>query len=295
MPSDIEKEHIKRSRSLWSKTIGVAYGIIRSHGDVYQANYLLQDCYLASRLRKKPLIGYSVGSDLRVSLKHYALGRIVRHNLKNCDKIIVSTPDLIDIAKKYREDAEYIPPAVDPKFFFPKPKNEHSGKKKVLIASNFNWRKGTDIAIKALSKIKEDVEVSTIAQGPNFSEALALASSKGLTVNVLPKVPHQKMNEYLWSADVIIDQFRVGSPGTVVLEAIACNRPAITFVSSAYPEYAEFEPKDVDSEDKIVEELGKVFTDDNILNAQRNYFLKNHKMDVAVQRYLKLYRSLIEE
>lgn len=294
MPSDIEKKHIKRSRSLWSKTLGLAYEILRSHGDVYQANYLLQDCYLAAHLGKKPLIGYSVGSDLRVSLKHYAWGRIVRSNLKNCEKIIVSTPDLIEIARKYRDDVEYIPPAVDPKLFYPKPKEQHDGKKRVLVASNFNWRKGTDIAIKALSKVK-DVEVSTIAQGPDFQEALKLASSRGLTINILPRVPHERMNEYLWNADVIIDQFRVGCPGTVVLEAIACNRPAITYVSSAYAEYAGFQPKDVDSEDKIVDELGRALADDSILDAQRKYFLKNHNMDVTVARYLSLYRSLAEK
>ena len=54
MPVDLEKQHIKRSRGLWDKTFGIALKILRAKGDVYHAHYLLQDCYIASKLGKKP-------------------------------------------------------------------------------------------------------------------------------------------------------------------------------------------------------------------------------------------------
>lgn len=70
LPSDIKWKHVKRSRGLWSKTFGLAYKIMRVKADVYHAHYLLQDCYIAAKLGKKPLIGHAHGSDLRSSLNH---------------------------------------------------------------------------------------------------------------------------------------------------------------------------------------------------------------------------------
>ena len=118
MPVELEKQHIKRSRGFWDKTFGIALNILRVRGDLYHVHYLLQDCYIASRLDKKPLIGHAHGSDLRTNLNHFVWSRIVRHNLKHCDKIIVSTPDILSIAKQYREEAEYLPNPVDAELFY---------------------------------------------------------------------------------------------------------------------------------------------------------------------------------
>src|SRR5512137_546018 len=79
LPVDIDGQHIKRTRGLWSKTFGVGYKILRSSGDIYHSNYLLQDCYVAIRLGKKPILGWGLGSDIRASLNHPLWGRLVRH------------------------------------------------------------------------------------------------------------------------------------------------------------------------------------------------------------------------
>ncbi|MEM2876127.1 MAG: glycosyltransferase, partial [Candidatus Bathyarchaeia archaeon] len=107
--------------------------------------YLLQDCYIALRLGRKPLIGHAHGSDLRLGLRHRLWRRLVEYNLKRCDKIFVSTPDILELARQYREDAEYLPNPVDTQVFYPKPPSERDGKLKVLIASDSSWDvKGTD-------------------------------------------------------------------------------------------------------------------------------------------------------
>ena len=225
--------------------------IFRLRGDVYHVNYLLQDCHIASRFGKRPLIGHAHGSDLRAGLKHFLWKRMVRHNLKNCNKVLVSTPDILELARQYSEDAEYLPNPVDTQLFYPKPMPDRNGKLKVLIASNSDWNvKGTDMAIKALSQIKDQVDVSIIHHGKDFDRTVELAKSLGLNLHVLKKVPHEKMSEYYWGSEVVIDQFRMGSLGMITLEAIACGRPVLTFVSSKYPEYRDFPLKDVDTEEK---------------------------------------------
>ncbi|MEM3698131.1 MAG: glycosyltransferase [Candidatus Bathyarchaeia archaeon] len=293
MPSDVEKQHIKRSRGFWSKTFDIAYKILRAKGDIYHVHYLLQDCYIATRLGKKPLIGHAHGSDLRTSLKHPLWGRIVRHNLRRCDKILVSTPDVLGIAKEFREDAEYLPNPVDTEIFYPKRLEEHNGKKRVLIASDSNWAvKGTDVAIRALSRIKEEVEVSIIRYGVDFERTLSLASSLGLHLNVLPKVPHEKLNQYYWNADVVIDRFKLGSLGMVSLEAIACGRPVITHVSSEYPEYKDFPIKDITEEDEIVCAISGCNA--KLWQMEYAYLKKYHKTENIVKKLLSTHLRLLD-
>jgi glycosyltransferase involved in cell wall biosynthesis len=291
MDSNIEKQHIKRSRGFWSKTFGLAYKISRAKGDIYHVHYLLQDCYIATRFGKKPLIGHAHGTDLRTSLNHTLWGRIVRHNLKKCDKVLVSTPDVFGIAKQFREDAEYLPNPVDPEFFYPKPIREHSGKKRVLIASDSNWKvKGTDITIRGLSKIKNDVDISIIEHGVDFRKTVALGSSLGLHLNVLPKVPHEKLNEYYWEADIVIDRFKLGSLGMVSLEAIACGRPVITYVSSEYPEYKEFPLKDLENEDAIADAIENASL--KLWQEEYAYLINNHDCNLVIEKLMEIYAEI---
>lgn len=290
-PISVNAAHIKRSRSFWDKTFGIAWKVLKADADIYHVHYLLQDCYLALRFGKRPVLGHAHGSDLRASLQHPIWGRLVRHNLKNCEKIIVSTPDVLDIAKKVRADANYLPNPVDTEFFYPKPLLKNNEKKRVLIASDSNWDvKGTDIAITALNKIKDEVEVSIIAHGADFEKTTSLASSLGLQLNILPKIPHEKLGEYYWNADVVIDRFKLGSLGMISLEAIACGRPVVTYVSSEFQEYADFPLKDIDTEEKVVVAVQEA--DVNLWKKEHGYLAKEHEMNVLIERLLKIYQDM---
>ncbi|UCB60052.1 MAG: glycosyltransferase [Candidatus Bathyarchaeota archaeon] len=292
LPNRIERYHLKRTRSLWSKTFGIAYRIYKAKGDIYHVNYLLQDCYIALKFGKHPIIGHAHGSDLRTSLNHFAWGRLVRHNLMNCDKIVVSTPDILSQAKNFREDAEYLPNPVDPTLFYPKPFLPKQEKTRVLIASDSDWRvKGTDVAIQALSRIKEAVDVGIIEHGRDFNKTLTLAASQGLKLTVLPKALHGGLPDYFWSHDVVIDRFKLGSLGMVALEAIACGRPVIAHVSSAFPEYKDFPLKDVNTAEKIATVIGKSM--DRLWRDQYAYLTTHHAPDPILRRLLDLYESVM--
>ncbi len=291
LPASIEKVHIKRTRGLWSKTFGVAYSILRSKADVYHAHYLLQDCYIAARLGKKPLIGHAHGSDLRASLHHPLWGRVVRHNLKTCDKILVSTPDVLSAAKRYRSDAEYLPNPVDEELFYVKPSAQHEGKMRVLIGSDSNWSvKGTDIAVRALATVKDEVDVSIVAHGPDFERTIRLAEELGLFMRVLPKVPHDRLNEYYWNADVVIDRFKLGSMGMISLEAIACGRPALTYVSSEYSEHLGFPLLDVDNIEKASSALRDAGS--GLWKKQHEYLIKHHSARMVSLNVSRIYDQL---
>jgi len=291
LPESFERIHIKRSRRLWSKTLGIAFKILISKGDVYHANYLLQDCYVALKLRKRPLVGHAHGSDLRDNLKNSLWKKIVQYNLKKCDKVLVSTPDILKFARRYRKDAEYIPNPVDMQLFYPKPLPERGKKLKILIAGSSDWTlKGTDIAIRALNKIKDKVEVSIINYGKDFEKTISLAESLGLDVHPLPKIPHEEIRKYYWRSDIVMDRFKLGSLGMVSLEAIASGRPVVTYVSSEYEEYEDFPLKDVDTEEKIIEAISNATPD--LWKEQCEYLKKNHDPEKIANRIREIYETL---
>lgn len=117
-----------------------------------------------------------------------------------------------------------------------------------------------------------------------------MAYSLGLHVNVLPKVPHEKLNQYYWNADVVIDRFKLGSLGVVSLEAIACGRPAIAYVSSEYPEYNSFPLKDIIAEDEIAKIIKAAEND--LWEKEYEYFRAEHTVNVVLERLMKIYDSV---
>jgi glycosyltransferase involved in cell wall biosynthesis len=166
----------------------------------------------------------------------------------------------------------------------------HGERKRVLIASGSDWSvKGTDIAIRALSKVKDEVDVSIIAYGKDFNKTIALSSSLGLRLKVLPKVPHERLNKYYWNADVVIDQFKLGSLGMVSLEAIACGRPVITYVSSKYPEYRDFPLKDISTEERARDAI--CTADIDLWKRQYAYFESNHNVEKIVKKLMEIYNE----
>lgn len=293
LPKTIEATHIKRTRGLWSKTFGITYKILKAKADIYHVHYLLQDCYLASVFGKKPLIGHAHGSDLATTLNRFVLGRLVRSNLKKCDRILVSTPDILELARRYREDAEYLPNPVDMRLFYPKPAVQSSGNLRVLIAGGSDWDvKGTDIAVRALAELKGEVDVSIIGYGKDLEKTLALAKSLGLSMRVLPKVPHHNLNEYYWNADVVLDQFKAGVFGLISLEAIACGRAVVNYVSSAYHEYEKFPLKGVNSSERIIEAIKNIDDLTKLWRAEYSYLKENHDVHSIAAKILRIYEEL---
>nr|MDO8135963.1 glycosyltransferase [Candidatus Njordarchaeum guaymaensis] len=292
LPSGVGKQHIQRGRGSWGKTLGLAHKILRCRGSIYHVHYLLQDCYFASMLRKRPLVGHAHGSDLRASLQHPIWGPIVRHNLKHCDKIVVSTPDILGIARRFRKDAQYLPGPVDAKLFYHRPLRTQKGKKRVLIAGGSNWNlKGTDEAVRALAKFKGDVDVSIIEYGADLEKTLALAKSLDLHLSRLPRVPHEMLNKYYWDADIVIDQFKLGAFGLTSLEAIACGRPAVTYVSSEFREYKDFPLKNVNTISKIVDAIRN--SSRELWKEEYGYVEKYHMPEKVLEKVKEIYAELL--
>jgi glycosyltransferase involved in cell wall biosynthesis len=298
MPADLEKQHIKRSRGLWDKTFGIAFKILRAKGDVYHAHYLLQDCYIASKLGKKPLIGHAHGSDLRDEIKKRKWGWIIKSNLRSCNKILVAQPTILDKALEFNETAEYFPIPFDPKIFFPTPLPTERQEKQVFIASTHDFRvKGTDKFLKALASLSTPVRIKSLMAGKNLLEAQQLAQELGLTVDFIPKVPHNKMNELYRESDLVLGSFSIGQLDTVAIEAMACGRPVVHSVAKKFFKTCPLE--ELESIDDAAEIIQKLLVNRKALEqrikTQLAYVNSTHAAPLLADRLFGIYTELYQK
>jgi glycosyltransferase involved in cell wall biosynthesis len=295
LPAELEKQHVERSRGKWDKTFGVAFKILRAKGDIYHAHYLLQDCYIASRLGKKPLIGHAHGSDLREEIKKKRWGWIIKHNLRKCNKILVAQPTILDTALEFNASAEYFPIPFNPKTFFPKPLKPEQEEKRVFIASTHDFRtKGTDNFLKALANLSVPVKIKTIASGKNLLEAKQLAGELGLRVNFTDRVSHSEMNAFYWESDLVLGSFGIGQLDTVAIEAMACGRPVVHSVSRKCFKHCPLEELE---SIKATSELIESLLDDRKNQEQRvkrqlDYVESTHAAPLLAERLLRIYDML---
>jgi len=293
LPKEFRVLHLKRSRRFLDKTFRIAWKILRSKGDLYHVHYLLQDCYLALKFGKHPLIGHAHGSDLRETLHSKKWGWIVKYNLQNCEKVLVAQPTILEIAKEFNETAEYFPIPYDPELFYPKPLPEERKIKKIFLASPHDFRvKGTDKFLYALAKVETPFELKTINYGKDAQKARILAEKLGLKVKFIDKVPHEKMNELYWEADLVLGSFGVGQLDTVAIEAMACGRPVIQHIKSEHYSKCPLEKLNliVDCTNLIENFLINKKEIRKRVELQFNYVKSNHTATVLVNKLAEIYK-----
>jgi glycosyltransferase involved in cell wall biosynthesis len=296
-PADIQKQHIERTRGLWNKTFGIAYKILWAKGDIYHVHYLLQDCYIASHLGKRPLVGHAHGSDLRETLQSRRWGAIVKSNLRSCNKILVAQPTVLDVAKEYNEMAEYFPIPFDPAIFFPKTPPEKKSEYHVLLAAKHDFNvKGTDKLLRAVSLVPEKIKVKAFNAGKDLEKAKQLAEELKLDIDFISLVPHFKMNELFWESDLVLGSFAVGRQhlDTVAIEAMACGRPVVHSVQKEFfPTCPLEELKDSSATAEIISRLlSNPEEKEKRVERQLNYVNATHAAPALVEKLLKIYSTL---
>lgn len=242
--------YLPRERSLYSKTMAALFNVLRSRG-ILHVNYALQDAYLTGKLRGSFLL-HAHGSDLRWSIAG-RWGWMVKSCLKIASKVIVSTPDLLETAREYRADAEYLPNPVDTEKFTPPPR----GKTKSKTALYFpKWYEALpEELVKELHKTGFALSTPT------------------------ERVKYEEMPQFLSAHDVFVDRFTIRSLSKTCLEAMSCGIPTID-----YRHRAAF-AKRVDSL-----AVNEAYSRESKL--ARDYVLENHDRRRVVDRLVKIYAEI---
>lgn len=295
LPEDLNVLHLKRSRGFFDKTFGIAWRIFRANGDLYHVHYLLQDCYLALKFGRHPLIGHAHGSDLRDVLYSRKWGRIVKHNLKSCDNILVAQPTILDTAKEFNDTAEYFPIPYDPKLFYNAPFVTGRDVKRVFMASPQHFRvKGSDKLLRALSLVKIPFEVMAVRYGRNVKRAEKLAEDLGLDVKFIDKAPHEGMSQLYWESDIVLGSFGVGQLDTVAIEAMACGRPVVHHIRKRF--YPSCPLEEFASVEEVSKDIARLLTDEKEtekrIETQLKYVEATHSAPILAKKLNKIYEKL---
>lgn len=294
LPKEFNVTHIKRTRSLLDKTFGVAWKVWRSKGSLYHVHYLLQDCFLALKFGKKPVVGHAHGSDLREALNSRKWGWIVKHNLKNCEKVLVAQPTILEVAKEYSATSEYFPIPYDPKIFYPKSLSNEKSVKQVLLASPNDFKvKGTDKLLQACSMIRVPFKLKAINYGRDIKKAQILAKKLGLDIEFVAKRIHDEVNRLYWEADVVLGSFGVGQLDTVAIEAMACGRPVVHHILKEH--FPQCPLEEFHSIEDAAETISDLLTDEEKAKErckrQLEYVSAFHRADKLATKLAQIYKK----
>lgn len=296
-PPGISYKHIKRTRGLISKTIGIALKIAFSRGDIYHVHYGLQDHLIARWLGKEPTVCHFHGSDLRYTLRS-RWGWIVKENLRKADAVLIAVPDILEVAREYRDDARYIPNPVDIDMFKPIDIQEHEDFR-VLLASDLSFIKGIDRFVKEFSIFQKEFPNSilrVIKYGRDASFMLNLLRDINVRYEVIPYQPHDKMVDIYGWADVVVTDMSLGYLHMSSLEAMACMRPVVQYINRDY--YKEIPAPPVISTDEVdlKEALSKLMDlkeRKRIARLQFEYVLSYHNPKDISRKVVEIYNEIL--
>jgi len=173
-------------------TLKMALKLRKMKCDLIHAHFCRSAAY-AAYFSGKPYIVHCHGSDIRGGI-----GWLKRKSLKKARKVLVSTPDLLEILP----GATLLPNPVDTERF--KPLKEKNGNKVLYFP---HWYED-------LSK-----ELREICEKLGYH----------LTVPSAYSVPYEKMHLFLNEFDIFVDRFSIKSYSKTALEAIACGLPVIGY------------------------------------------------------------------
>lgn len=257
----VEVKYLPRSRSIYGKTVSVFLNALRSNG-VKHVNYALQDAFALRIIGKKIHVLHCHGTDLfgildenfRKESKDLRRWEwMIRGNLEKAGKVIVSTADLLPLAKQIRADAEYVPNPIDTSRFAPK---GFTNSKPKAIGFDLWYEK---VPIDLVEKLRSGgVDVDIYARRPfAYSEI------------------HRVLQEY----DIYIDRMSVLSLSKTCLEAMSCGLATIDY---RHRHHLSQRVETVIDPTKRKDE-GK----DN-----REFILRTHDRNRVATRLIELYREV---
>ena len=261
----------------------------------------------------RPYIAQFHGSDVReVAVSSRGWGPLLRLAARRADRVLVSTPDLIDYLQTVglsREKIEFLPNPVDTTVFAPVPPSLdlHDGHAAVILhPTRPQSIKRTEWLFQAYARLWRDYDVILYAvdhgtDSPQSREIRQLVRQLGLTsVRFLPRIPLSEMPRYLNAADIVADQFS-GLPAfsLVGLEAMACAKPLVASLPDTPGFYGRNAPVVRSNSVDDVERALRFLLENphewhRIGEACRAWVETHHAPSVVVNRLIRIYGEVVE-
>jgi len=296
------------------------YDLIHAHSG--SLNFSLLSHLLFVRLRVKKYLAFATGSDIReVALfEKGTYGYLMRAFFKNASQVLLLNSDMLTLKNPLGlTEASFFPFVINEEKFSPGLRGEkpeiYKGKLLCFMMSRLDFgmsdchehrssMKCNERFLYALAefcKVDLDIHAIVLDRGSDRDFARQLVKDLGISDQVTfhPPMTELERIKYLRMADVVIDQFNLGSFGLCALEALSVGKPLITHLceDSAQEAYGDIPPiLNARTASEILEQLLHIRSAglrENLSFQAREWILKHHSREVVVNKLMNLYKVVL--
>jgi glycosyltransferase involved in cell wall biosynthesis len=298
--------------------------------DIYRFREIVQDYDLVQAyglepisclvdFPQKPYIAYEFGTMREIPFEGSLRGQLLAAAYQQANRVIITNPDVRPLAEKLGlRNYVFIPHPIDEEKFCPGPskirdKLEAQFGKDVIILfapARHDWAlKGTDKMIRAVARLTREQRSLTmllmlITWGQDVQRSKSLIAQEGIEKQVLwlPLLPKMQMVEYYRAADIVLDQFNIGTFGLTTPEAMACGKPVVVYFEPQIHQwcFSEMPPIiEAQTEEEIYEEVKELFQDPSrrkcLGEQSRAWVIQHHGWRRVAEEHIRLYREIVKE
>ena len=261
----------------------------------------------------RPFVSFEHGTLRELPFEDDWYGRLLSLAYRTTGKLIITNPDVIASARRLELDnTTFIPHPVDEEKYRPAPSElraqlEAEGWDFVLVApSRHDWEiKGTDRMLRGFAELVRNRPRALLLLfewGLELDRSHELIRELRVDGNVRWSLPLPKLRliDTYRGADLVLDQFEIGTFGAIAPEAMACGAPVLmAFEPEIHGWCFEELPPVVAA--RSAEEIGAALTrlaqDDGerarLGRAGREWVERYHGWRLVVDRQLALYEELM--
>jgi glycosyltransferase involved in cell wall biosynthesis len=274
--------------------------------------------YIYAQFSGKPYVVYDAGAIRYFPFRNSFRDKLARRGYRKARSIMVTNPDTFEIFDRLPyldHDRIYpIPFAIDPEKYRPVDATELRARcatdDELLLFSPSRqiWsEKGNDKMIRAYARFGKEFPKSKfvmVSWSVDEQRSMDLVNSLGLEDRVvwIKPVAKNHLIQYYGAADIVLDQFVLGSWGTSTPEAMSCGKPVLMFYKNNYitRAFGEEEPPILNSftEDDIYSNLVRLAKDRDyaleVGKKSREWIIRTHHPRLVAQRHLDILEARVK-
>jgi glycosyltransferase involved in cell wall biosynthesis len=282
--------------------------------DVVQMNGAYP-AFIPLGLPRVPYVAFEHGTMRELPFENTSRGRLLALGYRQAAKVIITNPDVVAQARRLGvENYVFVPHPLDEEKYRPGPSKlraelEAEGVDFVLLCpSRHDWDvKGSDRMLRAFAELVRTDRPKALLilneWGAEVERSRALVRELGIGRNVrwLRPLPKLRLIDAYRAADVVLDQFLIGTFGAVAPEAMACGTPVVMAFDSEIHRWCfpELPPVvDARTPEQIYAALRRLAEDrpelERLGRQGREWIERHHGWRLVVDRHLEIYEEVLD-
>jgi glycosyltransferase involved in cell wall biosynthesis len=298
-------ENVRRVYRMPLRALFERYDVVQTYG---------LDPILSLLESRVPYVAFEHGTLRDIPFEDSWRGRLLSAAYREAAAVVITNADNIAAARRLGlENYQFVPHPLDQEKYSPgvstfADEYRRKGAELVLFSpSRHDWDiKGNDQMLRGVASVLRDGRAVLLLTewGDEVARSRGLISELGMERQVvwLPPLTKTRMVDAYRSADIVLDQFVIGTFGTVAPEAMACARPVVMALDAAHHEWCFPElPPVVAAEDAaaIDAAVSRLATDaalrDDVGRRGRDWVERHHSWQLVVRLQQEIYDRIVAQ